>query len=135
MIRNSNSNIIWTKTPSRLAQGIIKKVEKSHIVLKFSIPHNLTHRSHLRCRYCYLIFWWIEAVYASRDQDEERTREALYRARTPSSMELYLFLQAFIHCTPLAIINALDMMVHYANPAFDKSTCYKFNRLTVTYIM
>ncbi|CAH2104854.1 unnamed protein product [Euphydryas editha] len=71
-------------------------------------------------RYCYLIFWWIEAVYASRDQDEKRTREALSRARMPSSMELYLFLQAFIHCAPHAIINALDMMIRYANPAFDK---------------
>ncbi|XP_050361796.1 uncharacterized protein LOC126781063 isoform X2 [Nymphalis io] len=72
--------------------------------------------------YCYLIFWWIEAVYAAREQDEERTREALSRAREPSSMELYLFLQAFIHCAPHAIINILDMMARYANPAFDKIT-------------
>ncbi|XP_026487548.2 uncharacterized protein LOC113394452 [Vanessa tameamea] len=73
-------------------------------------------------RYCYLIFWWIEAVYAAREQDEERTREALSQAREPSSMELYLFLQAFIHCAPHAIINILDMMARYANPAFDKIT-------------
>ena len=78
----------------------------------------------LRYRYSYLIFWWIEAVYASRDHDEARTREAISRARAPSSMELYLFLQAFLHCAPLAIINILDMMARYANPAFDKSTCY-----------
>ncbi|CAH0726544.1 unnamed protein product, partial [Brenthis ino] len=73
-------------------------------------------------RYCYLIFWWIEAVYASRDQDEARTKEALSRARAPSSMELYFFLQAFLHCAPLAIINILDMMARYANPAYDKIT-------------
>ncbi|XP_045783917.1 uncharacterized protein LOC123880039 [Maniola jurtina] len=71
-------------------------------------------------RYCYLIFWWVEAVCASRAQDETRTREAISRARAPSSMELYLFLQAFIHCAPHAVINILDMLARYANPDFDK---------------
>ncbi|CAH2231376.1 jg27697 [Pararge aegeria aegeria] len=71
-------------------------------------------------RYCYLIFWWIEAVCASRMQDEARTREAIARARAPSSMELYLFLQAFIHCAPYAVINILDMLARYSSPDFDK---------------
>ncbi|XP_023954737.1 uncharacterized protein LOC112058260 [Bicyclus anynana] len=71
-------------------------------------------------RYCYLIFWWIEAVCASRAQDEPRTKDAITRARAPSSVELYLFLQAFLHCAPIAVINILDMLGRYANPDFDK---------------
>lgn len=67
------------------------------------------------------MFWWIEAVCACRAQDEERTRDAVQRARAPSSVELYLFLQAFIHCAPYAVINILDMLARYANPDFDKS--------------
>lgn len=71
-------------------------------------------------RYCHQIFWWVEAVYASRVQDEERIVEALSRARAPAPMELYLFLQAFIHSAPFAIVNILDLMSGYRDPNFDK---------------
>ncbi|XP_026757246.2 uncharacterized protein LOC113516939 [Galleria mellonella] len=71
-------------------------------------------------RYCYLIFWWVEVVYACRHEDEERVREALLNARAPSSMELYLFLQSFIHAAPHAIVNILDLMARYDNPAYSK---------------
>ncbi|XP_047507532.1 uncharacterized protein LOC125051332 [Pieris napi] len=70
-------------------------------------------------RYSYLIFWWVEAVYASRSDNEERTRDALMRARTPSPIELYLFLQAFIHSAPHAVVNILDMMANFSNPVYD----------------
>ncbi|CAK1549743.1 unnamed protein product [Leptosia nina] len=70
-------------------------------------------------RYSYLIFWWVECVYAARSQNDKRTRDALMRARTPSSVELYLFLQAFIHSAPHAVINMLNMMASFANPVYD----------------
>ncbi|CAG9567362.1 unnamed protein product [Danaus chrysippus] len=73
-------------------------------------------------RYCFLIFWWIEAVYAARANDEDRTKEALSKARTPSSVELYLFLQAFIHSAPYVVVNILDMMANYADPKYDRMT-------------
>ncbi|XP_041974035.1 uncharacterized protein LOC121729552 [Aricia agestis] len=71
-------------------------------------------------RYTYLIFWWTEAMYASREEDDERIKEAISRARKPSPMELYLFLQSFIHSAPIAVVNLLDMMGRFNNPAFDK---------------
>ncbi|XP_038208300.1 uncharacterized protein LOC119829728 [Zerene cesonia] len=71
-------------------------------------------------RYSYLIFWWVEAVFAAHSQDEERTQAALTEVRAPSSVELYLFLQAFVHSAPLAVINLLDMMSNYKNPTYDK---------------
>ncbi|CAG9784562.1 unnamed protein product [Diatraea saccharalis] len=73
-------------------------------------------------RYCYLIFWWTEAVCASWADDECRTKEALRRAKAPSSIELYLFLQAFIHAAPNAVINILDLMAHFTKPDYDKAT-------------
>ncbi|RVE53285.1 hypothetical protein evm_002118 [Chilo suppressalis] len=72
-------------------------------------------------RYCYLIFWWIEAVCASWAEDESRTKEALGRAKVPSSMELYLFLQAFMHAAPHSILNILDLMSHSTKPDYDKA--------------
>ncbi|KAJ8726219.1 hypothetical protein PYW07_000917 [Mythimna separata] len=71
-------------------------------------------------RYCYLIFWWVEAVCASRSEDKERTQEAIQAARTPSPIELYLFLQSFIHAAPHAIVNILDLMARYSDMTFDK---------------
>ncbi|KAI8427632.1 hypothetical protein MSG28_002115, partial [Choristoneura fumiferana] len=71
-------------------------------------------------RYCHQVFWWVEAVCAARVEDEERTREALLTAKAPSPMELYLFLQAFIHSAPHAILNVLDMMSRYSDPRFEK---------------
>ncbi|XP_072936580.1 uncharacterized protein [Epargyreus clarus] len=71
-------------------------------------------------RYCYLIFWWIEAVFASRAGDEDRIEEALANARAPSPLELYLFLQSFIHSAPNTIVNIVDMMAGYSNPDYDK---------------
>ncbi|XP_075992079.1 uncharacterized protein LOC142987298 [Anticarsia gemmatalis] len=71
-------------------------------------------------RYCFLIFWWVEAVCASRAQDEERTQEAILQARSPSPMELYLFLQSFIHAAPHAIVNILDMMARFSDLTYDK---------------
>lgn len=80
-----------------------------------------TFRSHFTLRrYCSQIFWWVEAVYASRAEDDERTREALSEARSPSPMELYLFLQAFTHCAPHAILNILDLMSRLSHSTFDK---------------
>ncbi|KAM3962796.1 uncharacterized protein ACR2FA_003179 [Aphomia sociella] len=73
-------------------------------------------------RYCYLIFWWVEAVFASRDDDEERIREALMNARAPSPMELYLFLQSFLHAAPHAIVNILYLMASFDNPVYSKRT-------------
>ncbi|XP_068621416.1 uncharacterized protein [Battus philenor] len=71
-------------------------------------------------RYCYLIFWWTEGVFASYAEDKQRTVEALDSARAPSPLELYLFLQAFMHCAPHAIINILDLMSHFSEPTFNK---------------
>ncbi|XP_021182885.3 uncharacterized protein LOC110371102 [Helicoverpa armigera] len=71
-------------------------------------------------RYCYLIFWWVEAVCASRSDDKERTQEAIQLARAPSPVELYLFLQAFIHSAPHAVVNILDLMRRYSDLTFDK---------------
>ncbi|KAG6459340.1 hypothetical protein O3G_MSEX011332 [Manduca sexta] len=71
-------------------------------------------------RYCSQIFWWVEAVCASRDFDEDRTKEALLEAKSPSPMELYLFLQAFLHSAPHAIVNILDLMMRYSGATFDK---------------
>ncbi|CAH2066367.1 unnamed protein product, partial [Iphiclides podalirius] len=71
-------------------------------------------------RYCFLIFWWTESVFASYVGDEERTKDALSLARAPSPIELYLFLQAFIHSAPHAIVNILDLMSRVSNPFFDK---------------
>ncbi|XP_059059341.1 uncharacterized protein LOC131852656 isoform X2 [Achroia grisella] len=73
-------------------------------------------------RYCYQIFWWVEVVFASRCDDEERIQEALAYARTPSPMELYLFLQSFLHSAPHAIVNILEMMARYNDPAYSKRT-------------
>ncbi|VVC90335.1 unnamed protein product [Leptidea sinapis] len=61
-------------------------------------------------RYAYLIFWWVDVVFASLQEDTDRAKEALTLARAPSTIELYLFLQAFIHSAPYAIVNILDMM-------------------------
>ncbi|XP_026737911.1 uncharacterized protein LOC113501096 [Trichoplusia ni] len=71
-------------------------------------------------RYCYLIFWWVEAVCASRVEDEERTQDAINRARKPSPMELYLFLQAFLHAAPHSILNIIDLITRYSDLTFDK---------------
>lgn len=71
-------------------------------------------------RYCFLIFWWIEAVCASRDQDIERTQEAIFQARSPSPLELYLFLQSFIHAAPHAIVNILDLLTRFSDITYDK---------------
>lgn len=60
-------------------------------------------------------------MYAARENDEDRTKEALSKARKPSSVELYLFLQAFIHSAPYVVINILDMMANYADPKYDRS--------------
>ncbi|XP_014362686.2 uncharacterized protein LOC106714222 [Papilio machaon] len=73
-------------------------------------------------RYCYLIFWWTESVFASHSNDEERTEEALSLARAASPLELYLFLQAFIHSAPHAIVNILDLMWRFSNPSYDKGS-------------
>ncbi|XP_048484331.1 uncharacterized protein LOC105394547 [Plutella xylostella] len=61
-------------------------------------------------RYMYEIFWWTEAVFASLYQDEARTKQAVALARAPSPLELYLFLQAFVHAAPHAIINIVVLM-------------------------
>ncbi|KAF9412314.1 hypothetical protein HW555_009152 [Spodoptera exigua] len=71
-------------------------------------------------RYCYLIFWWVEAVSASRSDDKERTKEAIRMARAPSPVELYLFLQSFLHAAPHAIINILDLMVRWSDVTYDR---------------
>ncbi|CAB3231236.1 unnamed protein product [Arctia plantaginis] len=71
-------------------------------------------------RYCFLIFWWVEAVYASRAKDEDRTREAILKARSSSPMELYLFLQSFIHAAPHAIVNILDLLARFTDLSFDQ---------------
>ncbi|CAG5056637.1 unnamed protein product [Parnassius apollo] len=70
--------------------------------------------------YCYLIFWWTEGVFASYAEDEERIEEALLFARAPSPLELYLFLQAFIHSAPHAIVNILDLMLRVSDPTYGK---------------
>ncbi|XP_013200616.1 uncharacterized protein LOC106143151 [Amyelois transitella] len=72
-------------------------------------------------RYCYLIFWWIEAVFASRADDDQRAQEAVNYARKPSPVELYLFLQSFVHAAPHALVNILDIMARYQNPVFGKA--------------
>ncbi|XP_063376084.1 uncharacterized protein LOC134663600 isoform X1 [Cydia fagiglandana] len=71
-------------------------------------------------RYCHQVFWWVEAVCAARDEDDERTRNAIQIAKAPSPMELYLFLQAFIHSAPHIIVNVLDLMNRYSDPNFEK---------------
>ncbi|KAJ2944620.1 hypothetical protein O0L34_g3973 [Tuta absoluta] len=71
-------------------------------------------------RYMHQIFWWTEVVFAVRAEDHPRTKEALRRARWPSPLELYLFLQAFTHSAPHAIVNILDLMTRFNNPAFGK---------------
>ncbi|XP_063838896.1 uncharacterized protein LOC135087960 [Ostrinia nubilalis] len=71
-------------------------------------------------RYCYLIFWWMEAVCAAYVDDKERTMEAILRARSSSPIELYLFLQAFLHAAPHAIVNLLDMIVRFSNAEYSK---------------
>lgn len=57
---------------------------------------------------------------ASKVADEERTRDALLRVRAPSPLELYLFLQAFIHAAPHAVINIVELMAKSGDPVFDK---------------
>lgn len=59
-------------------------------------------------------------MFASHSNDKERTEEALSLARAASPLELYLFLQAFIHSAPHAIVNILDLMWRFSNPSFDK---------------
>lgn len=71
-------------------------------------------------RYCFLIFWWVEAVYASHSQDKERTREAILKARSASPVELYLFLQSFIHAAPHTVVNILDLLQRYTDLSFDQ---------------
>ncbi|XP_012548325.1 uncharacterized protein LOC101741820 isoform X1 [Bombyx mori] len=71
-------------------------------------------------RYCFLIFWWVEAVCGSRAGDKERTQEAIQLARASSPMELYLFLQSFIHSAPHAIINILYLMSRFNDITYGK---------------
>lgn len=73
-------------------------------------------------RYSHQIFWWIETVFASYADDDARTKDAVMRAREPSPVELYLFLQAFLHSAPNVIVNLLDMMSKAENPNFEKLT-------------
>lgn len=77
-------------------------------------------------RYCYLIFWWVEAVCASRSEDNDRSQEAISRAREPSPTELYLFLQSFLHAAPHAIVNILALMTRYSDMTFDKGKNFNF---------
>ncbi|XP_063529141.1 uncharacterized protein LOC134740554 isoform X2 [Cydia strobilella] len=70
--------------------------------------------------YCHQVFWWVEAVCAARDDDDERTRNAIQIAKAPSPMELYLFLQAFIHSAPHIIVNVSDLMNRNSDPKFEK---------------
>ncbi|KAJ0181705.1 hypothetical protein K1T71_002427 [Dendrolimus kikuchii] len=83
-------------------------------------------------RYCFQIFWWVEAVCASRAQDDERIREAISIIRDPSPMELYLFLQAFIHSAPFAIVNILDLMARYSGLTYDNISVQAISIIAAT---
>ncbi|XP_044750741.1 uncharacterized protein LOC123311049 [Coccinella septempunctata] len=89
-------------------------------------------------RFAERIFWSIEAY---RSEDEESKQLAIQNATTPRTIELYMFLQAFLHSLPQILFQLYLLMRH--SHTTDKQTAHSqfmsiiFNltklAITVTY--
>lgn len=76
-------------------------------------------------RYAEKIFWSIEAV---RSEDEEEREEALSYVTAPRTIELYFFLQGYLHTVPQLFLQ-LHILMRYVSD-MDKQTgtyLYLFN--------
>ncbi|KAG5898961.1 hypothetical protein JTB14_004681 [Gonioctena quinquepunctata] len=63
-------------------------------------------------RFAERIFWSIEAV---RAKDDKSIKEALARVSVPRSIELYIFLQSYLHALPQVLLQLYILMRHNSN--------------------
>lgn len=63
-------------------------------------------------RFAERIFWSIEAV---RAQDEYSAKEILSIVNSPRSIELYIFLQSYVHSLPQVILQFYILIRHNTN--------------------
>lgn len=86
---------------------------------------------HPDLRFAERIFWGIEAC---RSEDEESRQLALKNATTPRTIELYMFLQAFLHSLPQILFQMYLLMRH--SHTTDKQTgWYNFKLIISRYTL
>lgn len=66
----------------------------------------------LRLRYAERIFWSIEAV---RAKDEYSVEEIFSIINSPRSIELYVFLQSYVHSLPQLLLQFYILIRHNAD--------------------
>ncbi|XP_077285403.1 uncharacterized protein LOC143910692 [Arctopsyche grandis] len=67
-------------------------------------------------RYAHQVFWSIEAICANCVNDSERTENSLRILMKPNSLELYFFLQSYLHSAPQILFQFyLLLSTTYAN--------------------